>query len=136
MLSQSLCSVLSSLRREARPLLRARQARQGLFAPSYSLTVRKSPGLLAVIWSFYTSQHKPASAEKSALMIHDSNPYDRINSKEQDMDVLREDGTEIERRCRTEKSWSGMKTHGDNVIGKDTDWEPDIWTSLGHSVQL
>lgn len=90
MLSQSLCSLLSSLRSKARPLFRARQARQGLFAPSHSLTVRKTPGLLAVISPFYTSQHKPVSAEKSALMIHDSNPYDRINSKEQDMDMHRQ----------------------------------------------
>lgn len=31
----------------------------------------------------------------------------------------------VEQRAAV-KSWSGMKTPGDNVIGKDTDWEPDI----------
>lgn len=55
----------------------------GLFAPSFSLAIRKTPGLLAVIPSFYTSQHEAASVEKPALMIQDSDPYDRIISEEQ-----------------------------------------------------
>lgn len=87
----------------------------GLFAPSFSLAIRKTPGLLAVIPSFYTSQHKAASAEKPALMIQDSDPYDRIISEEQyghtQTDTQKSSGAPEQRSAV--KCWSGMKTPGE-----------------------